>query len=63
MSRNRCYDFNDTVPTDYGPLDAERCRPRRRTERMSRSPGKRLILAVVLVALCAALVMVSGAVG
>jgi hypothetical protein len=49
----------ETVPTDHAPLEGEPRRPLYKPRRVvdDRSPSKRAIIAIVLVAICAVLVM------
>lgn len=51
----------DTVITDHAPLEGEPRRPLYTPRRVvdDRSPSKRAIIAIVLVAICAVIVMVA----
>jgi hypothetical protein len=51
----------DTVPTDHAPLEGEPRRPLYKPRRAvdDRSPSKRALIAILLVAICAVVVMLA----
>lgn len=51
-------DFTDTIPTDHAPLEGEPRRPLYPRRSKPRSTGCRMVVAVLLVAICAVLALV-----
>lgn len=54
-------DYYDTIPTDHAPLEGEPRKPMygQRSESDSSRPSKGLLVAILLVAICAVLVAVA----